>query len=182
MLLLLQSTSLSSKKLTARHLLRNTSEAAKHHLISCRKCRKISRNKRLPGGRNNPISNPILTAAAAGGCCCWCWCCCWWRRLLLLPCLLTGCWLLRLVVVVMRNSKTPSDVVPKVPQNQPQKLPNVWSVSLRKIIIEILPTINLSLVQAATADRCETAKHHLISAPKIGCCCCCGCWLLVVDC
>ena len=37
-----------------RPLFRNTAETAKHHLISCRKWRKISRNNRFPGGRNVP--------------------------------------------------------------------------------------------------------------------------------
>ena len=57
----------SSKKPTGRHLFRNTAETAKHHLISCRKGRKINRKNKFPGGRNVPseilleiLSNPAI--------------------------------------------------------------------------------------------------------------------------
>ena len=48
-------------------LFRNTAETAKHHLISCRKWRKINHKNKFPGGRNVPskivleiLSNPAI--------------------------------------------------------------------------------------------------------------------------
>ena len=53
-------------------LFRNTAETAKHHLISCRKWRKINRKNKFPGGRNVPseilleiLSNPAIHKATA---------------------------------------------------------------------------------------------------------------------
>jgi len=59
LLLLLQSTSLSKQETNSQ------TPFAKHIRSS-----KTPPNfvPKMPGGRNNPISNPILTAAAAGGC------------------------------------------------------------------------------------------------------------------
>jgi hypothetical protein len=111
------------KKPTARHLFRNTPETAKHHLISCRKGREISRNNKLPGGRNVPSDIPIeiyFSTAAADGCCCW--------------------WLLLLAAAAaainqplkqetnsqtpfsnhIRNSNTPPNFVPTMAQNHSQ--------------------------------------------------------------
>ena len=94
----------------------NPLETAKHHLISCQKWRKISRNNTLLGGRNVPseilleIKFWLLLLVAAAPAAAAAWCCCWW--LLLLPaaaaaggcccwlCLAyTGCWLLGAAVL-----------------------------------------------------------------------------------
>ena len=46
---------------------RNPLETAKHHLISCRKWRKVIRNNKLPGGRNVP--SEILLKSPFDFCC-----------------------------------------------------------------------------------------------------------------
>ena len=89
---LLQSNSLQSKKQTARHPFRNTSETAKHHLISCPKRSKGTPKKGLtsllkPYYKIATLPLPaaaccclLLPAAASAGvccaaaCCCLCWC------------------------------------------------------------------------------------------------------------
>ena len=100
--LLLLCHELASK--AARHLFRNPLETTKHHLISCRKWRKIIHNKKLPGGRNIPseisftlesqfdiLESQLDFCCFRLCCCCW-WlcCCCWWLLGLLF---LNGCWL-----------------------------------------------------------------------------------------
>ena len=50
-----------------RHLFRNSLETAKHHLISCRKWRKVIRTNKLSGGRNVP--SEILLESQFDFCC-----------------------------------------------------------------------------------------------------------------
>ena len=81
--MLLQSNSLQSKKQTARHSFRNTSETAKHHLISCQKRRKGTPKKGLTSLLKPYYKIETLPLPAAA-CCCLCWC-------LLLPAAACGC-------------------------------------------------------------------------------------------
>ena len=71
--MLLQSNSLQSKKQTARHSFRNTSETAKHHLISCQKRRKGTPKKGLTSLLKPYYKIETLPLPAAA-CCCLCWC------------------------------------------------------------------------------------------------------------
>ena len=84
----MQSNSLQSKKQTARHPFRNTSETAKHHLISCPKRSKGTPKKGLtsllkPYYKIATLPLPaaaccclLLPAAASAGVCCAAACCC----------------------------------------------------------------------------------------------------------
>ena len=163
--LLLQSNSLQSKKQTARHPFRNTSETAKHHLISCPKRSKGTPKKGLtsllkPYYKIATLPLPaaaccclLLPAAASAGVCCAAACCCL-------------CWCLLLPAAACCCLQLPAAACGCLPA-----APCCCLLLVAAAAAVVLLQSNSLQSKKQTArhpfrNTSETAKHHLISYPK----------------
>ena len=164
---LLQSNSLQSKKQTARHPFRNTSETAKHHLISCPK-----RSKGTPKKGLTSLLKPYLKLQLcrclplpAAACCC-----------LLLPLLLllpaaACCWCLLLPAAACCCLQLPAAACGCLPAAPCCCLLLVLLLVAAAAAAVVLLQSNSLQSKKQTArhpfrNTSETAKHHLISYPK----------------
>ena len=145
---LLQSNSLQSKKQTARHPFRNTSETAKHHLISCPK-----RSKGTPKKGLTSLLKPYYKIATlplpAAACCC-----------LLLPAAASAgvCCCLLLPAAAMHSYMA-----------DPQEFRLLPAAGAAAAVVLLQSNSLQSKKQTARhpfRNTSETAKHHLISCPK----------------